>query len=740
MFLELDRNEILKNTITEKFAESVRENLLLKVGEKYGEGYLGIVMYEDFLTPGFEREGVWYYPLTVRTADGPCTEWICWDVSDKSSFHGGIPYSYVGEGLLEFAYATNVPDDFLKAFSGRAIDFQEDVVKVKVCSENSEPTFLSGKYSQSFIDELARQITSEIEANLAVNGLSKSTIELSLVLANGTYMEHTSDNVTYRRLLMTDKGCQARDFWVKWTRLDGTSSYTVADAPSPDTVEFRLGEDVPQKIREKEFRFLARTNPQKYQSAMGKRTVTEWRELIKRAVKRGELEKVMSELEINERDSASDDRIKQLATEIGIATPLAAREPEIKESSDFERAMEMARAALMEQGISVPEEKQEAPVGIDLPLELTVDGSDMLEIDGEIVSCAPPSEIDAEHAAAGFSLDDPATEESKDEPPFDLDAELAEENTAPSIEILPRGDVDREEFAKEAALKLAEERAKAEAEAEFARLREESIRAEADAKARLRYEAEARRLLEEEKAKLYEEQERLRREVERLSELARLAEENRIKAENARLAEEEKNRAELLRREEEAQRLRAEIVVREKAEAREKERLSEAARLAVLEQQRKEEEQKLREEREREEAARLALEAANRAESERIEAERRQEAERIRREAEERAAEAAVKAPVKETEYMSKQAKLLFRRKMNSDSVKKEIRDIVEDTLVKNSKKHVPIHMKAYAIDDYTMNIDILKMPKNESELLVSIIKAIGNGGLGITKIILEDM
>ena len=685
MLMELDRNEILKSTVTEKFTESVRENLVPRIGERYGADYLGIIMYEDFLNAGFERDGVWYYPLTVRTRGGALTEWICWDVSDGTAFRDGIPYSYVGEGLLEFAYATTVPEDILAAFSGRAIDYSPEAVKIKVCAENTDPTFLSGKFSQTFLDELARQISCEIENNLAVVGLAKSTIELSLVLAGNTYMEHTSDNVTYRRLLLTDKGCQARDFWVKWTRLDGALSFTVMDNVSADTVKFELGEDVPQKIREKEFRFLARANPQRYQSAMGKRTVTEWRELIKRALKRGELERVEVLTLVDEKASTADDMIKQLASEIGITAPAANESVEIKESSDFERAMEMARAALMEQGISPVTSESRADA-----TELFIDKNDYTyEINGELVDCSPPSEIDVELAAAGFSLDDEEAVEEADEPPFDVDP------------CEPEKEEDSLEAIREEALKLAEQRAKKEAEAEYERLREENLQTRRDADARLKYEAEARKLLEEEKERLRLEQEALRREVEKL---------------------------------------RQEIDVRTKAEARERERLSEAARLAVLEQQRKDEERRLNEMREEENAIRLAKEAAMKAEAERIEEERRREAERIRREAEERARKEAEKQIPAEPEYMSKQAKLLFRRRMDSDSVKKKIRTIVEDTLIAQNKTHVLIHMKAYATDDYTMNIDILKMPKNESELLVSIVRAIGNGGLGITKIILEDM
>ena len=47
------------------------------------------------------------------------------------------------------------------------------------------------------------------------------------------------------------------------------------------------------------------------------------------------------------------------------------------------------------------------------------------------------------------------------------------------------------------------------------------------------------------------------------------------------------------------------------------------------------------------------------------------------------------------------------------------------------------IYMKAYAVDSYTINLD-MKLPEAEGELLVTLVKAIGNGHLGITKIIVE--
>ena len=695
MIMELYHNQILSLVITEKFAESVRVNLLDKLSEKYGEEYLGIVMYEDFLCEKFEREGVWYYPLTVRTTSGSVTEWICWDVSDSASFKDGIPYSYVGEGLVEFAYANYVPAEFSEALSGRAIDFDENTVKTTVQSVNSSAAFLSGKYSQTFLDLISSEVTRAIESQLSVAGLSESSFELVLVLADGTYMEHTSEAKTYRRFLLTDKGCQARDFWIKWTRLDSAVSYSITDTPAADTVEIELGEDVPQKIREKEFRFLCGTNPSKYQSAMGKKTVTEWRELIKRALKKGSLIKVQTVAELDNASVGDDEELKALLNSIGVTAAPTGEEPKVSESADFERALEMAREALSE---------RENEIARDSAVDFEI--SEPFEI-------LPENEIEAqEELEPDFTARDSTGEEEFAlpgdwAPKFDLEIEPEEEPVDESLD----------------AMKIAEENHRREVEAELARQRKEALSKEADAKARLRYEAEARRAAEAEAARLRDEQERLRSEVERLTRLAKIAEENRRREQDARQEEAERNRLEIERRRKEEEKLREQIENQLKQEARERERLSEAARLAVLEQQQKERQQKADEENLRQAEADRVLK----------EEQARREAERVRLET------LAKAAAQKEQEYMSKQAKLLFRRRADLGVIK-SIQSIVEDTLIKNNKQSVHIYMKAYPVDDYTINIDIIKMPKNEADLLVAIIKAIGNGGLGITKIILEDL
>jgi len=123
--------------------------------------------------------------------------------------------------------------------------------------------------------------------------------------------------VTYRRLLITAKGCTPRDFWVKWTRLDSSVAYSVNDNVGANDIKFEIGEDVLHKIREKEYRFLVGGNADRYRVAMGRKNVTEWRELIKRAIKRGELEKTTSELESRIHSTAVADKLSEVLEKCG---------------------------------------------------------------------------------------------------------------------------------------------------------------------------------------------------------------------------------------------------------------------------------------------------------------------------------------------------------------------------------------------------------------------------------------
>jgi hypothetical protein len=248
MTIDLFHNKIIKDNMTDSFKSCVYSELLPLPVDKYGTALLGIQMYEDCLDLGFTVDGEFYYPLTLVFSDGAKREWIKWNTVGKRRFRDGVPFAYLGEDDIGFALCEAVPDGFEEKLSDRSYYYEGGLVSVKIDAPVSDKTLLVGKYSQTFIDEMARQLTEEIENTFAVSGLAESGVELLVVFAPGTYMEHRQDSVTYRRLLISARACAARDLWIKWTRLDGGAPFTVNDTVSKDTIKFELGEDVSQKI------------------------------------------------------------------------------------------------------------------------------------------------------------------------------------------------------------------------------------------------------------------------------------------------------------------------------------------------------------------------------------------------------------------------------------------------------------------------------------------------------------
>ena len=713
MIIDLLHNKIVKDTITDAFAESVNDVLIPLLEDRYGDSIERVTMYEDYIADELLYEGEWYYPLSVKLVGSETFVcWVKWQVN-KKSFKNSIPYSFVGEGQVDFALADFLPSGFEDKLAGRAIDYNRNAIALKIEAIADDPLFLSGRYSQTFVDELASQITAELSRILGVSGIEKSTMELQLVFAPGTYLEHTSENVTYRRLLLVDKGCQPRDFWVKWTRLDGAIGYTVNDNVNKDTVKFELGEDVSQKIREKEYRFLSGANPDKYQSAMGKKTVTEWRDITKRAIKRGDITRVVSDIEIAQHADDVSSRLRALLDDMGVSTT-ATSEPAPEQTYDDVAALAMAAL-----GNSVETEE----------IEAEDDGYVFGDIDDE-----PPFEVELtveepdEEPISVFDEIDEAidAEEDEEENVFEFSFSDGESETGVTFEEYTE--------ATDSAVETAAPTAPV--------IDEEAIRREIEAKLRLEYETEARLRAEKEAERLRIEHERLLEENERLARIAREREEERLAQEEAkrreeearRLAEEERQRELEAKKAEEA-RIRAEIEEQMRLEAKERERVAEAARMAVEEQKRLEAERAEKELREREaalerEAERLRREEEARriAEQKRLEAEKRREEEERRRREEEEAR--------RRVQIVTKQAKLMFRYSVDLNVIKR-IKEVVEETLVANNKQKLNIHIKAYPQDTTSIVLEI-KLPQNEMDLLVSMMKALGGASLGITKIILE--
>ncbi len=396
MIIDLIHNKIVADTISTGFEKSVEEKLVPALTEKYGDTEIvGIQMYEDYISDNFMKNGYWYYPLTVITADGCSIEWVKWAVNEES-FERGVPYSYVGDGTIDFKLTDSVPDEFLDKLVGRACFCEAGLIDLRVETTATDITKLSGKYSQTFIDELARQITLAIGTAMSVEGLADGNLELSLVFASGTYMEHISENVTYRRLTLSDKGSAPRDFWIKWTRLDGAVAYSVSDNVGPENIVFELGEDVSQKIREKEYRYLVESGKDKYHNAMGRKNVTEWREIIKRAVRRGELVKIENTVELAPETRELEEKLADILGRAGVSVREEANAPEVVASptsdDEFERAMQKMREMTDRESA---DDEDLAPV---IPTEEHV--SEACEDDAEEAVEAAPSEDEADEEIA----------------------------------------------------------------------------------------------------------------------------------------------------------------------------------------------------------------------------------------------------------------------------------------------------------------------------------------------------
>ncbi len=374
MTVDLLHNKIVSGTITENFKISISENLIPKLYTLYGTSLEGIQMYEDYIKDEFIKDGYMYYPMTVILGGVNATVWIKWDISDKKLFADGIPYSYLGSDNIDFSVAEDVPLVFKNAIIERSNYFAGNAVKTEVSTDAPGATVLAGRYSQTFVDEMARQLTNEIAKTCGVIGLPESSIEINMIFALNTYMEHTSENVTYRRLLISAKGCAPRDFWIKWTRLDSSSAFSVTDHVNSDNIRFEIGEDVSHKIREKEYRFLVYGNSDKYRVAMGRKNITEWRELVKRSIKRGELEKTSAELEINAHVSEVSDKLSEILEKCGVTVPAVA---DTSVPTDADIANEALRMAVLGAEAAVNEEKVEIA---DEPVSM-IDSDDEFDFD-----------------------------------------------------------------------------------------------------------------------------------------------------------------------------------------------------------------------------------------------------------------------------------------------------------------------------------------------------------------------
>ena len=462
MKLDFYHNKIVADVISEEFEICFKNELVPLLSAKHGV-IDTVQMYEDYISDNLCTGGYWYYPLTLIIGEEIKTQWIRWQIN-KTDFDDGLPYAFSGRGGIGFELC-ECPREFEERIAGRSRYYAGGSVGVRIEVVKGDFYRLSGRYSQTFIDEMARQLTPAIEAATGVTGIADSSVELVMVFASGTYMEHISENVTYRRLMLVDKVSAPRDFWIKWTRLDGAVAHPVSAHVSAENILFELGEDVENKIREKEYRYLLSSSGERYHNSMGRKKVTEWREVIKRAARRGELQRIENDYELSPETLKLEERIADLLGKKTSQNSEPEKEPipyvneDKPESEEYARAMAKARM-VVESGLEdeseertldeitdeIPfENEEEDDDNVDVVDAMPDDGADGLS-DGEEDEIAEETEDEAliltdEETDGELELE--AEDESADEEDveFDFDGEPDDEEEAEEVEAV---DVDGE--------------------------------------------------------------------------------------------------------------------------------------------------------------------------------------------------------------------------------------------------------------------------------------------------------
>ncbi len=314
----------------------------------------------------------------------------------------------------------------------------EGMVKIRIDAVGGDLDRVVCKYPASFMDEMARQLTPAIESACGVEGIAASSVELVMMFAAGTYMEHISDNVTYRRLMLADRVSAPRDFWVKWTRLEATEGEY-----NESNILFELGEDVDQKVREREYRYLLTSGNEKYHNSMSRKKVVEWREVIKRAAKRGELSKIEADFELAPETLELEERIADL---LGKRIE-SKRQPEREEvpyitpeNDEFARAMEKARRVVEEASeLDEAEEVELEPIS-------ETDEESAAELEAESVELEPETAEDEEAPTEEHEEepDDESDDESDEEVELDIFADEDEELEIELVELEPVEEADEE--------------------------------------------------------------------------------------------------------------------------------------------------------------------------------------------------------------------------------------------------------------------------------------------------------
>ena len=92
MNVDFLHNQIIRDTISDKFIESFNENLVPALLAEYGSALKEVQLYEDHLASGFRVNGEFFYPLTLVTDGAPFTRWIKWKVANYRNYESFNPY------------------------------------------------------------------------------------------------------------------------------------------------------------------------------------------------------------------------------------------------------------------------------------------------------------------------------------------------------------------------------------------------------------------------------------------------------------------------------------------------------------------------------------------------------------------------------------------------------------------------------------------------------------------------
>ncbi len=553
MNIDFLHNQIIRDTITERFIESFNENLVPYLISEYGSALTEVQFYEDHLASGFRVDGEFHYPLTL-VADGRAfTRWIKWPVANYRNYDKFNPYTYKGAELLEFELLDEAPEMLKGVIAGRPIYADDSAMPVVLASTVGDKTFLAGKFSQGFVDALSRAVTDAIECEFDINGLGQSGVVLELRFMPGTFMEHIVENSTYRRVLIKARGCAPRDLWVKWTRLDGRGTYTISDNADTDEIIFEIADEVPGKIREKEYRYLTADSVEKYQSAMSRKNMTEWREMMRRVIRRGEVEK------------------NDVEPKLAITAPIDDEEPidEIVEAAPA--ASEVNTAPVIEDTVTETDPLK----ALLASLENETDEPEEEEVDDDLSDLLKTAIGITSGAAYTADIEDEELDEEED---TEYEEDEAEDDEEPEEELTESDDipvrVNTESIEDKARLEI-EQKIRAELEEELRRKQEEAEELRARLEAQLRAEMREKELMAEAARAAIQEQQRLAKEREEAEARAR-EEEERQRAERERA--EEEARIANARAQEEA-RIRAELEAKERA--RQEAEAAEAAKAAA---------------------------------------------------------------------------------------------------------------------------------------------------------------